>query len=94
MANEERTFTIVLTVTYSPTSTINEEPEPVEIPDNMAGQLRDNVEHCIERENLLNDVDGVLEIETYDLAVLDGPMVDSYKRGYNWASEHGWVDED
>jgi hypothetical protein len=92
--NDERTFAIVLTVTYSKTSTYDGEPEPVEIPGNMADQLHSNVTHCIERETLLNDIDGILEIETYDLAVLDGPMIDSYKRGYNWASVHGWVDED
>jgi hypothetical protein len=99
----ERTFTVVLTVTYSPTSTYDSEPEPVEIPGDMAGQLHNNIESCIERENLLNDIDGILEVEDLNLVVYEGPMgvldpkirelVEAYKRGYNWASEHGWEDE-
>ena len=92
MKKEDRTFTIVLIATYSPTSTYDGEPTPVEIPHDMADQLRVNIEHFIERENLLNDVDGVLEIENWHLEVAKDFEVAAYKRGYNWASAHGWVD--
>ncbi len=93
MSKNDRTFTIVLSVTYSPTSVYDDEPQPVEIPGDMAEQLHVNVQHCIERENLLNDVDGILEVEESNLKVLDGEAVEEFRRGYNWASEHGWVDE-
>jgi len=92
--SNDRTFTIVLTVTYSPESTFDEAPVPVAIPDDMTAQLHSNVESCVQRENLLNDVDGMLEIDTWNLRVYEGDTVEAFRRGFNWASEHGWVDED
>jgi hypothetical protein len=92
--NNDVTFTVVLTVTYSRTSTFDEEPEPVEIPDDMSGQLHNNIEYCISHANLLNDTNGVLEIENWNIGVLDGHAVEALRRGFNWASEHGWVDDE
>jgi len=104
--SSDRRFVITINITYSEMAMFDGEPEPVNIPSNLEEQLLSNVKHCVARERLLNDEEEWLEIKSWDATVatirastaVNTPRdseedIAAYRRGYNWASEHGWEDE-